>query len=170
METAKKLSSGVEGAVSGDQHQQFATFFLGDATYGIEVMKVQEITRPMPMTRVPLAPPFVKGLINLRGQIATAICLRTLFQIPGAPPAEQMNMICRVNNLLLSFLVDRIGDVMDVPHDLFEPVPDNVNANIKGYMAGVYKIPESLLSVVEVEKIAKFLQDIGTTTTENRGN
>ena len=150
--------------------QQLATFYLGDAFYGIDVMKVQEITQPMKMTRVPLAPPFVKGLINLRGQIATAVCLRALFGLGGESPPERMNMICRVNNLLLSFLVDRIGDVVEVSGDLFEPPPDNTRPGPKAYMAGVYKTPDRLLSAIDVEKIAKFLQDIGSQNPETRGN
>lgn len=163
MEPKKNTSTGPTLA-------QFATFQLGDSAYGIEVMKVQEITRPMQMTKVPLAPPFVKGLINLRGQIATAICLRSLFEIGGEPPKEQMNLICRVNSLLLSFLVDKIGDVTELSSEIFEPSPEIASDGVKGYMSGVYKTPDSLLSVIEIEKIAKFLHEIGTTTTETRGN
>jgi len=170
MEPSKMPAESRQTLADMPSSQQFATFYLAEAAYGIEVMKVQEITRPMQMTHVPLAPPFVKGLINLRGQIATAVCLRTLFSIQGEAPKEQMNLICRVNNLLLSFLVDRIGDVMEASSELYEPVPENVSDGIKNYMSGIYKIPESLLSVIEVEKIAKYLQDIGTQTSENKGN
>ena len=66
------------------ESRQFSTFFIGDRMYGIDVKTVQEITKSMPMTRVPLSPGYVHGLINLRGQLATAIGLRDLFATDDA--------------------------------------------------------------------------------------
>lgn len=144
----------LESEVSKKLSSQFSTFTIGDCVYGIEVMRVQEITKPMSMTEVPLAPRYVRGLINLRGQIATAICLRSLFQIQGEVPSEQMNVICRVDSLLLSFLVDRIGDVVEVAQNIFESPPDTVPESVRRYMEGVYKVSNSLLSIINVDKIA----------------
>ncbi|MGZ3804231.1 MAG: chemotaxis protein CheW [Pseudobdellovibrionaceae bacterium] len=134
--------------------RQFATFWLGNRLYGIDVMKVQEVTNPLTVTKVPLAPPFVVGLINLRGQISTAINLRRLFQMDGeATSSEEMNIVSKVQGHHLSFLVDRIGDVIEVFEKDFEEAPETIPDSIREFMGGVYKIPANLLSVIDVEKI-----------------
>ncbi len=137
--------------------RQFSTFLIADQLYGIDVMKVQEITRALPMTKVPLAPPFVYGLINLRGQISTAIGLRELFGIKGQVPEDPLNVVCRLEEVLASFLVDRIGDVIEVSMKDFEPVPETVPEETRRYIEGIYKIPGFLLSVVDVNKISTTL-------------
>lgn len=133
---------------------QFSTFYIANNLYGIDVMKVQEITKALPMTRVPLSPIYVKGLINLRGQISTAICLKELFKISENAVLDQMNVVCRINDILVSFLVDVIGDVLELDDKDFENAPDTLNPTIKQYVKGVYKIPGKLLTIIDVDKIA----------------
>lgn len=142
---------------SNDEMRQYSTFYIGERLYGIDVMQVQEVTKAMNMTRIPLAPDYVHGLINLRGQIATAVALRNLFELREPPPDIQMNVVCRTDGLLLSFLVDRIGDVVEVPQNIFEPPPDTVPLSVKRFMQGVYKTPGQLLSIIEVGEITKAL-------------
>lgn len=137
--------------------RQFSTFYVADRLYGIDVTQVQEVTRPMPMTVIRLAPDFIKGLINLRGQIATAIGLRELFGISGEDSAEKMTVVCRVDGSLLSLLVDRIGDVMELGSESFESTPDTIDPTVRRYMDGVYKTPQSIMSVISVENIYKEL-------------
>lgn len=134
--------------------EQFSTFTIGDRLYGINVMKVQEVTKTMGMTRVPLAPDYVCGLINLRGQIATAVSLRELFKIPGETPANEMNVVCRVDGLLFSFLVDDIGDVVELETSTMAPLPASVEPNLRRYLQGVYKLPNRILSIIDIEKIS----------------
>ena len=134
--------------------EQYSTFTIGDRLYGINVMKVQEVTKALPMTSVPLAPKHVCGLINLRGQIATAVSLRDLFGIPGEAPAEEMNVVCRVDGLLFSFLVDDIGDVVELDMKSQEPLPATVDVNLRRYLQGVYKLPNRILSIIDIEKIS----------------
>ena len=136
---------------------QLSTFYVADRLYGMEVMKVQEITKPLPMTKVPLAPNHVHGLINLRGQIATAIGLRELFGIDVGETSEKMNVICRVDGLLLALLVDKIGEVIEVGDDEYESPPNTIPGNIRRFMDGVYKVPGSLLSVIDIEKISNVI-------------
>lgn len=140
-----------------EDSRQFSTFYIGRRLYGIDVMKVQEVTKALPMTPVPLSPKYVHGLINLRGQISTAISLRDLFHLREAPPADQMNVVCRISDLLISFLVDRIGDVIEVSPTEFQPTPDTLPDEIRRFMGGVFKIPGELLSVVEVERVTDSL-------------
>lgn len=136
------------------EYEQFSTFSIGDRTYGISVMKVQEVTKNLPMTPVPLSPQYVCGLINLRGQIATAVSLRKLFGIPGEGPEDEMNVVCRVDGHLFSFLVDRIGDVVEVETASKEPLPATVGSELRNFMTGVYKLPDDLLSIIDIEKIS----------------
>ena len=140
---------------SNSENRQFSTFYIAGMLYGIDVMKVQEITKALPMTRVPLAPKYVHGLINLRGQISTAVQLRELFGLQDKAPEEQMNVVCKIMDILVSFLVDRIGDVMELNINDFETAPDTISENIRRYIEGVYKVPGSLLSVIDVEKVAE---------------
>lgn len=135
--------------------KQFSTFYIADRLYGIEVMKVQEITRELPMTGVPLAPNYVYGLINLRGQIATAIGLREMFGVKEEDTESKMNVICNVDGLLLSLLVDRIGDVMEVEDNQYEPPPKTVPNTIRRFMDGIYKTPNALLSILDISKVSE---------------
>lgn len=141
-----------------ENNRQFATFYIAGRLYGIDVMQVQEITKALPMTRVPLAPNHIRGLINLRGQIATAVSLRDLFKIQDETPEEHMNVVCRVDGLLLSLLVDRIGDVMEVAQNRYEPSPETIPDDIRKFMDGVYKIKGPLLSIIDMDRISSAFQ------------
>ena len=138
---------------------QFSTFIISGRLYGIEVSSVQEVTKSLPITQVPLAPSFIYGLINLRGQIATAVSLRDLFELTDAPPSEFMNVVCRQDGVLISLLVDQIGDVIELDHSSFEQTPETVTPKVAKFMEGVYKIPGSLLSVIEVKRVLSVLND-----------
>ena len=81
------------------QTKQFSTFYLENRLYGIEVGRVQEVVRSMVMTPIPLAPDYVRGLINLRGQVATAIGLRQLFGFVQPIPNDFINIVCKVKFL-----------------------------------------------------------------------
>lgn len=134
---------------------QYTTFYIGERLYGIDVLKVQEVTRAMPMSPVPLAPKYVHGLINLRGQIATAIGLRELFNLEQASVDDQMNIVCSIGGVLFSLIVDKIGDVIEVPKKDFESTPQTVSGEVRKYMTGVYKLPDQLLSIIDIETIIK---------------
>lgn len=138
--------------------RQFSTFLVSDRLYGIDVMSVQEITKMTNATKVPLAPPFVHGLINLRGQIATAVGLRELFELQdNSKSSEPMNVVCKGEGMLLSLLVDQIGDVIEVDDASFESTPETITPSVGKFMQGVYKIPGTLLSIIEVKKIIDVL-------------
>src|SRR5690349_9788083 len=94
--------------------RQLATFTLDGHSFGIAVEQVQEVLRSQSRTRVPLAPPAVAGLVNLRGQVLTAIDLRTQLGLPPREGAEPMVVVVRVGGEPISLLVDAIGDVVDV--------------------------------------------------------
>src|ERR1700753_1262982 len=94
--------------------RQFCTFFLDKLFFGVEVERVQEVIRYQEMTRVPLSPPVIAGLINLRGQIVTAINLRHQLGLSVRKSDElPMNVVIRRDDGPISLLVDEIGDVVE---------------------------------------------------------
>jgi purine-binding chemotaxis protein CheW len=132
--------------------QRFSTFTVDNLLFGIDVLKVQEVLRCQEITKVPLAPPEVEGLINLRGQIVTAINARRLLQLPARTQgAKPMNMVIRRDGAAVSLLVDDIGDVIEVASDLFEPAPDNMPRSQTELLEGVFKLDGRLLLVLNTD-------------------
>ena len=136
---------------------QFSTFFVAGRLYGIDVRQVQEVVKTLPMTQIPLAQPYIRGLINLRGQVATAIGLHQLFGLTQSTSRELMNVICRCDGNLVSLLADDIGDVMELSASQYEPVPATIDPMIRRFMSGVYKVSGPLVSIIDSDKVARFL-------------
>jgi purine-binding chemotaxis protein CheW len=133
--------------------QQFCTFFLGGYVFGVPVEQVREVIRYQEITRVPLVPPVVRGLINLRGQIITAIDLRRRLGLSELPGGElPMNVVVRTEDGAMSMLVDDIGDVIEVQEDTFEPPPETLQGLAREVVLGVHKLPDKLLLVLDIEK------------------
>src|SRR5215470_13729219 len=100
------------------ERRQFCSFFVDGLRFGVDVQKVQEVVPYQEMTRVPLAPPTVRGLLNLRGQIVTGIDLRRRLELPERPAAAlPMNVVLRGEDCPVSLLVDEIGEVIEVEAD-----------------------------------------------------
>jgi len=137
------------GAAGG----QFATFFVGNLFFGVDVLRVQEVLRAQQMTRVPLAPAVIEGLINLRGQIVTAIDMRRRLGLPPRAPGETpMNMVVRTEDGAVSLLVDEIGDVLDVEAAAYERPPQNLDPEVRELIRGVYKLKDRLLLVLDTDR------------------
>lgn len=132
---------------------QLCTFTVDDLTFGVEVTKVQEVLRAQPMTRVPLASDMIRGLINLRGQIVTAVDLRACLGFsPRAAHEEPMNVVIRGAEGCVSLLVDSIGDVIEVASDAFEPPPSTMRAVHRQMIESVCKLPRQILLVLIPER------------------
>lgn len=132
--------------------QQFCTFFLKDQFFGVPVQKVQEVIRYQEMTRVPLVSQVIRGLINLRGQIVMAVDLRRRFGMEARPDCDlPMNVVVRTDDGPVSFLVDEIGDVLEVDDESFERPPATLQGQARELVRGVYKLPERLLLVLDTE-------------------
>lgn len=137
-----------------ETERQYCTFALGDLFFGIEVHRVQEVIRAQMMTRVPLAQRAIRGLINLRGQIVTAVDLRRLLQV-GDRLDERLpiNIVIQTRQGIFSLLVDRIGDVLEVDEASFEHPPDTLDGIARELIRGAYKLQGRLLLVLNVEKL-----------------
>ena len=133
--------------------QQFCTFFLEDQFFGVPVEQVQEVIRYLEMTRVPLMPPVIRGLINLRGQIVMAIDLRRRIGMPDRPDSElPMNVVVRAEDGAVSFLVDEIGDVLEAEEQSFERPPETLQGLARDLVRGVYKLQGRLMLVLDTER------------------
>jgi len=132
---------------------QFCTFYLDKLLFGVELKGVQEVIRSLEMTKVPLAPEVVSGLINLRGQIVTAVDLRRRLELEPVPPDTQpMNVVVRSEDGAVSLLVDEIGDVVEVDETSFEPPPETLRGSVRTMIVGVHKLNDRLLHVLDIEK------------------
>lgn len=133
---------------------RFCTFRLGAHYFGVEVERVQEVIRHQNMTRIPLAPPHIRGLINLRGQIVTAIELRRQVDLPDRP-ADQlpMNVVVRWDEAAVSLLVDEIDEVVAVVPETFAPPPHNLAPALRTLLRGVHKLPGRLLLLLDIDQV-----------------
>src|ERR1700760_753931 len=133
--------------------QQFCTFSVARQFFGVPVQQVQEVIRCQEMTRVPLVPRVIRGLINLRGQIVVAIDLRRRLNAPErAEDQLPMNVVVRTPDGALSLLVDEIGDVLEVQEETFERPPETLQGAARELVLGVHKLPSGLLLILDTEK------------------
>ncbi len=145
-------------------NDQYCTFYLDGLFFGVEVAKVQEVIRYQQMTPVPLAPRVIEGLINLRGQIVTAIDLRRRLELAERPAdALPMNVVVQTDDGAVSFLVDDIGDVLALEDSTFEPPPETVQGVAAELIRGAYKLKDRLLLVLDVDRSVRFDSAVETT-------
>ena len=132
---------------------QMCTFWVDGLYFGLQVEHVQEVLRYQQLTVVPCAPDAVHGLINLRGQIVTALDLRCRLGLPPRPEGElPMNVIVRSRGEVVSLLVDDIGDVIDTTEVSLQPTPANLPPPVQDVVGGVLPLPGSILLVVDAER------------------
>ncbi len=133
--------------------RQFCSFSVGVHHFGVDVREVQEVIRYQAMTRVPLAAAEIGGLINLRGQIVTAIDMRRRLELLDRPNGTlPMNVVIRSDEGAISLLVDEIGDVLHADPAWFEPVPETLTGVARELIEGVYKLKDQLLLVLNTAK------------------
>jgi purine-binding chemotaxis protein CheW len=139
---------------STQQPRRFATFSVADMFCGIDVGEVQEVLKYQEMTPVPLAPGVIQGLINLRGQIVTAVDLRRRFRLPDrAGELKPMNLVLRGDGGAVSLLVDEIGDVIEVDGYEHEPAPSTMDPFHREVVEAVYKLDGKLLLALDTAKV-----------------
>jgi purine-binding chemotaxis protein CheW len=139
---------------SPERVKQYSTFYVSDLYFGIDVLNVQEVLRYQQMTRVPLAPDVIEGLINLRGQIVTAVDLRKRLNVrPRDNGSAPMNIVVRSEEGAVSLLVDEISDVLQVDPASYEPPPQNLPEEQRELIEGLYKLDGRLLLILNTERV-----------------
>jgi purine-binding chemotaxis protein CheW len=133
---------------------QLSTFHVGKYLFGVDVSLVQEVVRLQQMTPVPLASAEIAGLINLRGEVLTAIDLRARLGLPPADGGrEPVNVVVRVGDEPVSLLVDEIGGVLEVSQVPFEQTPSTVDDRVRDLLLGAYTLPERLLLALNARRV-----------------
>jgi purine-binding chemotaxis protein CheW len=133
---------------------ELATFYVGEALCGMDILKVQEINKLMEMTSVPQAPDYVMGILNLRGQIVTIIDLGKKLGLETTELTESSrNIIVNSKGEYVGLLVTRISDVVDANWDKVEPPPANIGGVQGRYFKGVFKTDSRLVGILDVEKV-----------------
>jgi len=132
----------------------------------LDAFRVQEIICAPPTTVVPPAPAVVRGLINLRGQIVTAVDLRRRLELEPRPAGMLVrNVVVRSEDGAVSLLVDEIGDVVEVEETSFEPTPETLRGSVRTMILGVHKLNDRLLHVLDIEKSCQMTEVAETAAT-----
>jgi two-component system chemotaxis sensor kinase CheA len=133
---------------------KFLTFFLDEEEYGLEILKVQEIIGLLPITRVPRTPPFVRGVINLRGKVIPVTDLRLKFGLAEAEAtAETCIVVVRANDVELGLVVDRVSEVLDIVGDNIDPAPAfGADVNVD-YILGIGKAEGKVKLLLDIDRV-----------------
>jgi purine-binding chemotaxis protein CheW len=144
----------VQAHALADSDLEYVTLTIRDQTFGLPIADVHEVFATHQITTVPLAPAAIKGLLNLRGRVVTALCMRTLLGLgdAGAVP-ECMAIGVEMEGEPFALLVDRVGDVMRLPLATLEPNPIHIDENWQNLSRGVHRLETSILVVVDLGKI-----------------
>jgi len=135
---------------------ELATFLVGDALCGMDILKIQEINKLIDMTTVPQAPSYVLGILNLRGQIITSIDLSKKLGLGVTNLSDDpRNIIVNSKGEHIGLLVKKISDVVQADKDKFEPPPANMGGIQGDYFTGVYKTVDKLIGILDVEKVLR---------------
>jgi purine-binding chemotaxis protein CheW len=136
--------------------RQFVEFKLGEETYGVDILQVKTIERMMPITRVPKAPQFVEGVINLRGDIVPVIDLKKRFDLPKREETDNTRIIIvNVEDITVGMIVDSATEVIQLPQNAIEMAPSIVAGIDADFLQGVGKIGDKLLIILDLLKILK---------------
>jgi purine-binding chemotaxis protein CheW len=134
--------------------QSYATFYVDDLYFGILTSNVVELTKGTEVTPVPLAPFAVSGLINLRGQIVTAIDMRKRMKLKPNPNAESIiTVFIRNNGVLFGLLIDKVSDILELVDTDLEPPPSNMPSAAYELIIGFHKLAGKLLFILDADKL-----------------
>lgn len=139
---------------------ELATFYVGNALCGMDILKVQEINKLMEMTKVPQAPEYMVGILNLRGQIVTIIDLGQKLGLGNVEISnESRNIIINAPGEHVGLLVTRISDVVMADPDKIEPAPANMSGVQGSFFTGVYKTENKLIGILDIKEVLRIEPD-----------
>ncbi len=147
-----------------DDLLQLVTFSIGSEEFGVDILKVIEIIRTMEITKVPKAPAFVEGVINLRGLVIPIIDLRRRFGLAEkAGDSDTRIIVIEINGMSVGFVVDSVSEVLRIPANTVEPAPPVVAGVDSDYISGVGKLEDRLLILLDLDKLlsADDLESLG---------
>jgi len=173
---AQKVTGETEGASAGDTVEtvqtaravdgellQLVSFEVGEEEFAIPILSVQEINRMMEITAVPQSPPFIEGVINLRGKIIPVMDLRKRFGLAALEDSSDTRIVVvEVASRVIGFTVDRVNEVLRIPANIVEPPPPMVCGIDSDYVEGVGKLDDRLLILLDLSRLFddEQLQDV----------
>jgi purine-binding chemotaxis protein CheW len=149
---------GSPDAAGSDDTREFVTTVIAGQLFGIPVLKVQDVLGPQRITRIPLAPAWIAGALNLRGRIVTAIDVRSRLCLAKSEQGEPVSIVVEHNTELYSLLVDEVGEVMSFPAAAVEPNPTTLDASWREISTGIVRLDERLLVIVDVARMFDLAQ------------
>jgi len=148
------IKNAAHAGTSGDQLLQLVSFKIGDEEFGVDILKVQEINRMLEVTRVPNAPEYVDGVINLRGKVIPIIDLRRRFGMERKEHDKNTRVVVvELNGKVVGFVVDAVSEVLRIPKSVTEPPPSIVAGIEADYITAVGKLEDRLLILLDLEKV-----------------
>ncbi|HWV52692.1 chemotaxis protein CheW [Pseudorhodoplanes sp.] len=132
---------------------EYVTVMIGAQLFGLPIARVQDVFVLSQMTRVPLAPDDIAGVINLRGRIVTAIDLRRRLGVSGETQRAQMAVGIESGGESYGLVIDAVGEVMKLSSETAEPVPVNLDERLKLVASGVHRLDDGLLVVLDVDRL-----------------
>ena len=133
---------------------QLVSFNIGEEEFGVDILKVQEINRMLDVTRVPNAPEYVDGVINLRGKVIPIIDLRRRFGMERKEHDKNTRIVVvELNGKVVGFVVDAVREVLRIPRSVTEPPPQIVAGIEADYITAVGKLEDRLLILLDLEKV-----------------
>lgn len=135
---------------------EYSTFYVGSALCGINILNIQEINKHFEITKVPQAPDYIEGILNLRGRIVTIIDLgKKLGLTPVAKSKDNRNIIVNSDDEHIGLLIDSISDVVTARKDSIEPPPSNIGGTKGKYFKGVLKTEKQLIGILDIDEVLK---------------
>ncbi len=141
-------------AAGAEELLQLVSFKIGDEEFGVDILKVQEINRMLDVTRVPNAPEFVDGVINLRGKVIPIVNLRRRFGMERIERNKNTRIVVvELGGRIVGFVVDAVHEVLRIPRSVTEPPPSLAGSVKAEYITAVGKLDDRLLILLDLEKI-----------------
>ena len=143
------------GEIGNDQHLiQLVTFSIGEEEFGVNILQVQEIIRTMDITKVPRAPEFVEGVINLRGKVIPIVDMRSRFGLESKEHDKYTRIIViEIEMIIVGFVVDSVSEVLRIPANSVQPPPPVVAGMDSDYIDGVGKLDDRLLILLDLDSL-----------------
>jgi len=151
IENAKILKTGVANT------EQFLSIRVSDQLFGIPVIKIVDVVKPVNLTPIPLAKPEIFGLMNLRGRIVTAIDLRSRLNLESEiEPRKKMFVVVENEGEIFSLIVDEVGEAIDLNLINFDKAPENLPFYIRELTRGIFKLEKELMLVLDIKSLVNF--------------
>ncbi len=150
--TKSRIANGASG-----ETEEFVTFTIAGQLFGIPVLQIQDVLSSYQITPIPLAPPEIKGSLNLRGRVVTAVDVRLRLGLSARPKeAESMSIVAENEGELYSLMVDSVGEVLALSQSAYERNLPTLDAKFRAFSDGIYRLDKQLLVVLDVNRLLDY--------------